>query len=518
MFLLSAVVANAYDSRQRFKTQTSGVRNEHSLASIDATGSVASIISPRGAAVIRKSKPASVEDSRHTFASPSARTSDQSSSATAVIEMASSAASIVAAASVKSTSPPLADGEMVSDYGPPETTLSLLAKANLGTLLPIILGISFVFVVLVIIAISFMCLDHKGLTQDEEPLHCKPDPIDLDFKDMYGLAVSAVVRDMRSCVVSHKTAAVRVGALAVTMLTLMTVLGLQIFMLQSAETLVAASAVGSIRQLYDRYEVGMYGNNRSRMVRTSNNYYRGREEFFDADNFRLISADEKKQICQIPLSQPTFFTTLISVWSFTVISDIRKGLDLMLRMLYCTPTITSLADALQLPHLYEEPVDRRAQIGSGPTGDQVCVIAGLTVWAKGVLLTFVFVPRFIVDLWLLDLGSLWLTATPNFHELVFNTVALEFILSMNVIVFHTMVPRQSTMDMKNTRILPPLAKIHVTPWNGLAAFAWGILALGYAITYVYIMQPVLPQYRWDVGSVCTPYLLKTLEKAQLTAT
>lgn len=425
---------------------------------------------------------------------------------------------MVAAASVESIPPPLKDGEVVPDYGEPDTTLSLLSKANSGTLMPIILGISFVFVVLMIIAISFMCLDHKGQTEDEEPLHCLPEPIDLDYKDMYGLAVSAVVRDMRSCVVSHKSAAVRIGRLAVTMLTLMTVLGLQIFMLQSAETLVAASAVGSIRKLYDRYEVVMYGNNKSRMVRTTNGYYRGRGEFFDADNFKLLTGEEKDEVCQIPLSQPTFFTTLISVWSFTVICDIRKCFDLMFRMIYITPTITSLADALQPPHLYEEHVDRSAQIISAPTDGQVCVIAGLTAWAKGVLLTFVFVPRFIVNLWLLDLGSLWLTATPNFHELVFNTVALEFILSINVMVFHTMVPRQSIMDMKNTRVLPSLPKIHITPWNGLAAFAWGILALGYAITFIYLMQPVLPEYRWDVGSVCTPYLFETLEKAQITAT
>ena len=51
--------------------------------------------------------------------------------------------------------------------------------------------------------------------------------------------------------------------------------------------------------------------------REANGYHRGREPFFNAQNFALLDEKDKESICQLPLSQPTFFMTILMIWTFT---------------------------------------------------------------------------------------------------------------------------------------------------------------------------------------------------------
>lgn len=134
------------------------------------------------------------------------------------------------------------------------------------------------------------------------------------------------------------------------------------------------------------------------------------------------------------------------------------------------------------------------------------VIVGLTVPVKVTLSMVLFLPRILVDLYLLWLGCRWLCATPSFEDVILNAVALEFILVLNNVVFSTVVPLQSVIDTRNTQILPYQKEVAPTGRSVLAAFAWGIASMVWVLLYMYLLQAVLPQYRWDVRDVCIDFL------------
>lgn len=271
---------------------------------------------------------------------------------------------------------------------------------------------------------------------------------------------------------------------------LVLVLILQIYLMAELKALVTSVAVNQIRSVYDRYEIIMYGNDTARMARTANGFHRGREPYFDPQNFEKLDEEDKEQVCQIPLSQPTFFMTLLTIWTFTVVADIRKAIDTWVRIVRITPTIDSMKDSME----------------QAEGSDEEFVIIGLTAPVKITLSIVLFLPRLVVDIYLLWLGCRWLTATPSFEDVILNAVALEFILVLNNVIFSTVVPLQSVVDTRNTQILPREKEVQPTAKSVLAAFAWGIGSMIWVLLYMYLLQAVLPQYRWDVRDVCIEFL------------
>eukprot|EP00913_Durusdinium_trenchii_P027344 g25653.t1 len=168
--------------------------------------------------------------------------------------------------------------------------------------------------------------------------------------------------------------------------------------------------------------------------------------------------------------------TLLMIWTFTVVADIRKAVDYWFRIVRTTPTISSMKDSMETVEGSEEEY----------------VIVGITAPVKVALSVVLFLPRILVDCYLLWLGCRWLCATPSFEDVILNAVALEFILVLNNVIFSTVVPLQSEVQPKASTVL--------------AAFSWGIASMVWVLLYMYLLQAVLPQYRWDVRDVCIDFL------------
>lgn len=266
---------------------------------------------------------------------------------------------------------------------------------------------------------------------------------------------------------------------------------LQVYLLDSMKTLVTAEAVASVRTLYDKYEVVMYGENVSRMEQTKTGHRRGVAEFYAPENFAKLTKEEKDETCRVPLSQPTFIMTILLVWSFIVISDIRKVITLGVCLLIRTPTIESMRDSIR-------PI--------GDEANQEVLISGLTWIVKAVLAALLFLPRLLVDVVLLWLGCRLLTATLNFTELLLDAVGLEFVLRINGILFEAMVPRRNKAETARTRVLPISEEEPVSAWAFLSTYLWGCAGISWVLLYMYGFQAVLPDFRWDVQDACEEYL------------
>merc|ERR1719262_1056172 len=99
----------------------------------------------------------------------------------------------------------------------------------------------------------------------------------------------------------------------------------------------------------------------------------------------------------------------------------------------------------------------------------------MTVPIKAIIIFTILIPRCIIAAILLWLGCRWLTATNDFNDLLLNAVALEFILLLKELLYHTLVPNRNKHDLSKTKISIEHEAGPPNPCDFLGAFVWGIV-------------------------------------------
>jgi len=322
----------------------------------------------------------------------------------------------------------------------------------------------------------------------EKELTSPPEGLD---EDIYGMGIASIIRDMQRYAMNTELMALRMSRLSISLLTLAFTAVLQVFLLFEMKHLVVSVSTMETRSAYDKFEVWMYGNDKSKMVTTENGYYRGVPGHFNMSMFATLDDDVKDNACQIPLSQPTFFIGVLLIWTLVIVADMRRVVNLGGALLRQTPTIDSMKDSI-----VDTPED----------GDNAVIVIGLTAPVKAIIAIFILVPRIVVSGVLLWLGCRWLRGTMGFGDVLQNTVTLEFILLLKDLFYHTMAPHHNKIEARNTKIMSDGPKQSPNAPVFLGAFAWGILAIVWVLLYVEFFQQVLPEYNWDIHDACQGYL------------
>lgn len=156
-------------------------------------------------------------------------------------------------------------------------------------------------------------------------------------------------------------------------------------------------------------------------------------------------------------------------------------------------------------------VETRAE--AGHPAEHMKVIVGLTPTVKGLIGTFVVIPWLANTCFLLWLGCRWLTATNDFGNLISNAVALEFVLYLKDLIYLALVSERNKREMRGTELIPTVKKESGTAVLYLGAFFWGLITIAWIYLYIYYLQAVLPEYRWDVKDVCAGWFNSLLEDA-----
>lgn len=323
----------------------------------------------------------------------------------------------------------------------------------------------------------------KGLHPGEEEVEYDPEPLE---EDMYGVGITSLLRDARKLVLREGRLCLRCTRASITLLLLWGTIALQAFMIWEFKTLVTQAYVHTIRLAYSDYEAWMYENH-TRL--TVNGFDRGIPGYFNGERFKdLPEHVDKDLICKVPLSRPGFFAAVLSIWAFTVVNDIRKIQFHMDLMLIRTDTVESADSILQSDY-----------------GNKTVTLMGLTRSFKAMLFFSFFLPRIIIDLYLLWIGSRWLTATASFSDLLLNAMGLEFILLLKDLVYHAVVPARDKFETR-TFLVPSKQRQKATWCSYLGAFLWLLAVLVWVLVYVYKLQEVLPDYQFDIAGVCSQYL------------
>jgi hypothetical protein len=307
-------------------------------------------------------------------------------------------------------------------------------------------------------------------------------------EDLYGVVIGCLFWDAYCIGKSYGHERIRSARMGMVVLLHIFGLFLQISLLIVITYFGSAKAVYDIRDYYSHYEEVMYG---SHVYVDKTGFYRGTDkEFFNASNFALVSDVMKKNVCRIPFSQPFIIILILFIWTTCVLGDVRHTVKLMERLVWTSGSCSDIVE--------NESAENNTQL----------IVSKVTMVFKGVVSSFILLPRLLIDSVLLWLGCRWLAATPDFGGLILNAVGMEFVLNLPVILYNTVVSDLNKRDAERVLMDISQEKEYPTTQTFFATLLWGSAAIVWCIAYVYFLQGVLPGYNWDVREVCVEWMEK----------
>jgi hypothetical protein len=304
----------------------------------------------------------------------------------------------------------------------------------------------------------------------------KPNETEEFEENMYMATAVVLIKDVEKLVNGTGNSGLRFARIFMTLLLQFGNIGLQMFLLVCLKQLVMRRYTNEIRDLYDSYHA-------------AGGPFNAAGEFDEAA-WETWDADTKADLCQMPLSQPGFFYAILIVWAMTILKEIRSTYFFFDLLVMKVPTVSSIKDGLTRPG--EEALDS--------------VITGVTGGMKFALIVLVFLPKFFIAATLLWMGSRWLCATPSFADLILNAVALEFILAVDDLIYEGILSKNQVRDVQHTTIENKFASVDPTISGYLFELVWFVFASSWAYVYMYYIQQVLPDYKFDVAKPCSGYI------------
>lgn len=335
----------------------------------------------------------------------------------------------------------------------------------------------------------YVNVDAGESSGDESVSPQEGEPLD---EDLYGASITSLLRDMHQVWLGPKTSTccLRLCRVAFTMFLLSTIVLLAFFLIAETKIMITPDCVEHMREVYSTYEEWMYDNHTYWTVHGNR---RGRPGHFQAQRFSRLSSDMKSTICGIPLAHVYFTGAVLAVWSFTVVVDLRAVISLSLLLIWKVDTVPSVKD------IFADRNGNRVLHLSSSSG--TFVLEGLTAVFKIVLVIVIFLPRVLLDVCLLYLGCRWLIATQGLENLLLNAVALQFVVGLKDLCYRAVVPART---MKATQDMIIRQRVRGPPTCGsyLGSFAWSLWVAAWVYVYMTSLQGVLPDFNWDVSSVC----------------
>ena len=113
----------------------------------------------------------------------------------------------------------------------------------------------------------------------------------------------------------------------------------------------------------------------------------------------------------------------------------------------------------------------------------------------------VILPRWIVAVALGFTGSLYLSQQVSQAQVVLNVVALEFILSLDELIYHAFVPRRLHITLVN---MEPLPRVSCKSWELFGTLCkFAVLFMFVVLAYVFELQPFFDKIHQAINILCS---------------
>merc|ERR1719359_938536 len=137
----------------------------------------------------------------------------------------------------------------------------------------------------------------------------------------------------------------RIGRVAQSLLLIGLNISMQIYVLIGIKHWACSKAVHDIREVYDVFELHMYGG-KEHSTLDSYGGHRGIAKFFNSTKFESLPDEMKNEVCAIPFSQPTFFIVALFIWTLTCFSEVKTCVELFVSLILRTPRLDSMSESL----------------------------------------------------------------------------------------------------------------------------------------------------------------------------
>jgi hypothetical protein len=260
----------------------------------------------------------------------------------------------------------------------------------------------------------------------------------------------------------------------------------QMSILLEVNELIATPAKAHVADLYKQFTYHCY--NIDSDDDTANLVYS--QDVFDS----FHAWDEpavKIQLCKYPLTAPAFFLLILLIWTFYLMHELKQ-------------TLYVWWHTLQL----DLPVDggKVTFLGLGDNFVITHMSRGLKLWISST----VFMPKLCIAVVLWYIGAGWLTATAGIDNLVLNSLALTFICEVDELIFRTCISEVAKSCLDKTKL--PLPSFKYTPniWVPTETLSTCMACIALSYVYLYHMQDAIPDFRWDLTSVCKSHQKESL--------
>lgn len=218
------------------------------------------------------------------------------------------------------------------------------------------------------------------------------------------------------------------------------------------------------------------------------------------DRMAWLEYPDKKDMCQMAIQNKPFFVTVLSVWTLVMVGEFRDNFRFF-RNVEAVPTVRRVEDQMVF-----------TEQGSGGLGGE-CLCVGMTLCTRFLVYLVILLPKYMILITLLWEGSRWLATATSLCDTVMNAVALDFVLSIDEVLFTTLLPQGQQVQVEDTNFFikeDPKAwpQIHALNWGQLKLSLGCVMFLGFwNFGYTWCIQDVLPWNLDFVAEMCSDYTL-----------
>lgn len=283
-----------------------------------------------------------------------------------------------------------------------------------------------------------------------------PDPgqdIDID-QDVYGATIFSVIYDLAELItgvdLDELGAWMNLTRLVFVLLTLMANFTLQVGLLYWIYFYIVLQSVHKAETIYQKYHADCFQD--GQFVKA----------LFD-------KWDYKPDLCGLGFANFGFMFAIQCLWWTVMLNEVRKNEQL-------------LTTIMALPHTTNAL--EMVQVGED---DGVVRFKALTGPVRRTLYVVLILPKILICISLLVIGTVWLTSTCSFADLILNAIALEFVIEVDELLFQALLPSFICQRIDNTKFWMPSTS------DSLEAKKRTFL-VGYRRSYLYLFGTMASVY------------------------
>jgi len=250
---------------------------------------------------------------------------------------------------------------------------------------------------------------------------------------------------------------------------------------------------------------------------TQENYMKYHSEVFDKNGHFLPDVwhdwdGPKDMLCGMGLSKVKFTGSIIFLWTIRMLSEVRSCIQLTYDIFSVART-SNTSNSLGTKHGHSNQRHTVAVLDDNNEleGFDVMIIG---MPARVYLALFVTLPKLLVGVALLYGGCRWFAATESWEELILNALALEFVISIDELMFEAFTPLRAKETVEKTRLVhveedhdanskSPADKMFRDTLSRLLQL---FVCLAWAFLYTTKLQQVIPNFPHDIHEPCVAYL------------